>query len=187
MTSTTADEKSTIFPPAVLIVEWSGVEQLGAKKHLEEKQLNCVYKPWADVEEHFCYGKYGGQEWAERYPMRVETPGAMTSYIGKCIDDETASKSITTRPNQKPWMTTKVRVLLKSRDSAFRAGDKDALRTARAKLSRAISEAKRAHTQSMATSRAAVTLSTCGKASSPSPTTGQLHLPVTLMPPFQMR
>ncbi|KAK3514085.1 hypothetical protein QTP70_003210 [Hemibagrus guttatus] len=44
-------------------------------------------------------------------------------------------------------MTAKVHVLPKSRDYAFKAGDKDALRTARAKLSRAIREAKRAHSQ----------------------------------------
>ncbi|KAK3553565.1 hypothetical protein QTP70_004562 [Hemibagrus guttatus] len=44
-------------------------------------------------------------------------------------------------------MTAKVRALLKSRASAFRAGDKDALRTARAKLSRAIREVKRTHSQ----------------------------------------
>ncbi|KAK3539269.1 hypothetical protein QTP86_032717 [Hemibagrus guttatus] len=44
-------------------------------------------------------------------------------------------------------MTTKVCALLKSRDSAFRAGDKDVLRSARAKLSRAIREAKREHSQ----------------------------------------
>ncbi|KAI5625239.1 hypothetical protein C0J50_15201, partial [Silurus asotus] len=69
----------------------------------------------------------------------------VTSYIGKCIDDVTISKTITTRLNQKPWMTAKVRALLKTRDSAFRAGDKTALKTARAKLSRAIREAKRAH------------------------------------------
>ncbi|KAK3559333.1 hypothetical protein QTP86_012762 [Hemibagrus guttatus] len=37
--------------------------------------------------------------------------------------------------NQKPWMTAEVCALLKSRDSAFRAGDKEALRTARTKLS----------------------------------------------------
>ncbi|KAK3554292.1 hypothetical protein QTP70_020159 [Hemibagrus guttatus] len=42
---------------------------------------------------------------------------------------------------------TEVRALLKSRDSAFRAGDKDALRTARAKLPQAIREAKRTHSQ----------------------------------------
>ncbi|KAK3571338.1 hypothetical protein QTP86_007561 [Hemibagrus guttatus] len=72
---------------------------------------------------------------------------SVTSYIGKCIDDVTVSKTITTCSNQKPWMTAEVHALLKSRDSAFRAGDKAALRTARAKLSRAIKEAKHTHAQ----------------------------------------
>ncbi|KAK3553742.1 hypothetical protein QTP70_007600 [Hemibagrus guttatus] len=44
-------------------------------------------------------------------------------------------------------MTTKVPALLKSRDSAFRAGDKDAIRTAWDKLSRAIRETKHTHSQ----------------------------------------
>ncbi|KAK3525836.1 hypothetical protein QTP70_010906 [Hemibagrus guttatus] len=70
---------------------------------------------------------------------------SVTSYIGKCIVDVTVSKTITTCFNQKLWMTTEVRALLKLRDSAFRAGDKEALRAARAKLSRAIKEAKRTH------------------------------------------
>ncbi|KAI5614754.1 gastrula zinc finger protein XlCGF28.1-like, partial [Silurus asotus] len=73
-----------------------------------------------------------------------EYTSTVTSYIGKCIDDVTTSKTITIRSNQKPWMTAKVRALLKTRDSAFRAGDKTALKTARAKLSRAIREAKHA-------------------------------------------
>ncbi|KAK3564155.1 hypothetical protein QTP86_009038 [Hemibagrus guttatus] len=72
---------------------------------------------------------------------------SVTSYISKCIDDVTVSKTITTRSNQKPWMNAEVRALLKSRDSAFKAGDKEALRTARAKLFRAIKEAKHTHTQ----------------------------------------
>ncbi|KAK3509724.1 hypothetical protein QTP70_008460 [Hemibagrus guttatus] len=76
-----------------------------------------------------------------------EYMSSVTSYISKCIDDMTISISITTRSKQKPWMTAKVRALLKSRDSAFRAGDKDALRTAQAKLSRAIREAKCTHSQ----------------------------------------
>ncbi|KAK3525781.1 hypothetical protein QTP70_007543 [Hemibagrus guttatus] len=53
-----------------------------------------------------------------------EYTSSVTSYISKCIDDVTISKSITTQSNQKPWMTAKVRALLKSRDSDFRAGDK---------------------------------------------------------------
>ncbi|KAK3570992.1 hypothetical protein QTP86_033394, partial [Hemibagrus guttatus] len=53
---------------------------------------------------------------------------SVTNCIGKCIDDVTVSRTITTRSNQKPWMTVEVHALLKSRDSAFRAGDKEAQR-----------------------------------------------------------
>ncbi|KAI5108334.1 gastrula zinc finger protein XlCGF28.1-like [Silurus meridionalis] len=74
-----------------------------------------------------------------------EYTSSVISYISKCIDDMTISKTATTCSNQKPWMTAKVHALLKQRDSAFRAGDKTALRTARAKLSCAIIEAKHAH------------------------------------------
>ena len=42
-------------------------------------------------------------------------------------------------------MTAEVRALLRARDIAFRAGNKEALSTARATLARAIREAKRAH------------------------------------------
>ncbi|KAK3521321.1 hypothetical protein QTP70_003160 [Hemibagrus guttatus] len=37
-----------------------------------------------------------------------EYMSSVTSYISKCIDDVTISKSITTRSNQKPWITAKV-------------------------------------------------------------------------------
>ncbi|KAI5085415.1 hypothetical protein C0J45_23129 [Silurus meridionalis] len=66
----------------------------------------------------------------EKYTLSV------TCYISKCVDDVTISKTIT---------TANVCALLKQRESAFRSGDKAALKTARAKLSRAIREAKRAH------------------------------------------
>ncbi|KAK1788245.1 hypothetical protein P4O66_016695 [Electrophorus voltai] len=49
-----------------------------------------------------------------------EYTASVTGYISKCIDDVTVSKTITTRPNQKPWMTPEVRMLLRTRDSAFR-------------------------------------------------------------------
>ncbi len=50
----------------------------------------------------------------------------VTAYIKKCIDDVTVTKTITTRANQKMWMTAEVRGLLKTRDEAFRSGDKAA-------------------------------------------------------------
>ncbi|KAI2645940.1 hypothetical protein H4Q32_025291 [Labeo rohita] len=76
-----------------------------------------------------------------------EYTDTVTAYIKKCIDDVTVTKTITTRANQKPWMTAEVRGLLKTRDDAFRSGDKAALKTARANLSRGIKQAKRLYGQ----------------------------------------
>ncbi len=71
----------------------------------------------------------------------------VTAYIKKCMDDVTVTKTITTRANQKPWMTAEVRGLLKTRDEAFRSGDKVALKTASANLSCGIKNAKRSYAQ----------------------------------------
>ncbi|KAL0159498.1 hypothetical protein M9458_043223, partial [Cirrhinus mrigala] len=71
----------------------------------------------------------------------------VTAYIKKCIDDVTVTKTITTRANQKPWMTAEVHGLLKIRDDAFRSGDKAALKTARANLSHGIKKAKHQYAQ----------------------------------------
>ncbi len=71
----------------------------------------------------------------------------VTVYITKCIDDVTFTKTITVRANQKPWLTGKVYKLLKARNAAFRAGDEEGLKTARANLSRSIREAKRQYSR----------------------------------------
>ncbi len=73
----------------------------------------------------------------------------VTAYIKKCIDDMTVTKTITTRANQKPWMTTEVSGLLKTRDEAFRSGDKAVLKTARANLSCGIKNVKRSFAQNI--------------------------------------
>ncbi len=71
----------------------------------------------------------------------------MTAYINKCSDDVTVTNIITTRVNQKPWVTAEVRGLLKTRDEAFSSGDKAVLKTARANLSCGIKNAKRSYAQ----------------------------------------
>ncbi|KAL0190009.1 hypothetical protein M9458_017108 [Cirrhinus mrigala] len=76
-----------------------------------------------------------------------EYTDSVTSYISKCIEDVTASKDITTRANQKPWMLREVRKLLKIRNAAFRSGDKASLRVARVNLPRAVRRAKRDYGQ----------------------------------------
>ncbi len=74
----------------------------------------------------------------------------VTAYITKCIDDVTVTKTITVRANQKPWLTGEVYRLLKARNTAFRAGDEEGLKTARANLSRGIREAKRQYSRRIA-------------------------------------
>ncbi len=108
----------------------------------------------------------------------------VTAYIKKCMDDVTVTKTITTRANQKPWMTAEVRGLLKTRDEAFRSGDKAALKTARANLSCGIKNAKRSYAQKInnhfTDSR---DTRSCGKPFRPSLTTSPRHRPVMMIHP----
>ncbi|KAK0147722.1 hypothetical protein N1851_012574 [Merluccius polli] len=71
-----------------------------------------------------------------------ELTDTVFSYIRKCTDDVTHTKTITTRANKKPWLTGDVHRLLRARDKAFKAGDRTGLRTARASLSHGIKKAK---------------------------------------------
>ncbi len=82
------------------------------------------------------------------------------------------TKTITTRANQKPWMTAEVLRLLKTRDDAFRSGDKAVLKTARANLSCGI-KMQNGHMlkKSTITSQTAETHGACGKPFRPSLTT----------------
>src|SRR4029434_6655919 len=66
-------------------------------------------------------------------------------YIKHCVDTVTVDRRIQVYPNQKPWMTKEVKVLLKERSGAFRSGDEAQYRTARANLRRGIREAKTAY------------------------------------------
>ncbi len=74
----------------------------------------------------------------------------VTAYITKCIDDVTVTKTTTVWANRKPWLTGEVYRLLKARNAAFRAGDEEGLKTARANLSRGIREAKRQYSRRIA-------------------------------------
>ena len=83
-------------------------------------------------------------------------------------------KTIITCSNQRPWMTADIHAVLRARYIAFRAGDKEALSTARATLARAIRDAKRVHAQKIhGHFKTAETHGSCGRAPKPSPTTGQ--------------
>ncbi|KAL0173817.1 hypothetical protein M9458_029785, partial [Cirrhinus mrigala] len=68
--------------------------------------------------------------------------GTVLDYIKFCIGNVTVDKNIRVFPNQKPWMTSQVRRLLKARDAVFRSGDRALYRAARADLKKGIKKAK---------------------------------------------
>lgn len=74
-----------------------------------------------------------------------EYASSVTGFISKCVDDVVPTRTITVRPNQRPWLNANVHALLKACDEAFRAGDKVALRAARINLTCGIREAKRSY------------------------------------------
>lgn len=55
--------------------------------------------------------------------------------IRKFMENVTTSKTITVRPNQRPWLNTRVHYLLKTWDGAFRDGNTTALRAERRNFS----------------------------------------------------
>ncbi|KAL6477278.1 hypothetical protein MHYP_G00131130 [Metynnis hypsauchen] len=63
-------------------------------------------------------------------------------YIKFCTGNVTVDKNIRVYPNQKPWMTSQVRSLLRARDAAFRSGYRAMYSAARADLKRGIKKAK---------------------------------------------
>lgn len=71
--------------------------------------------------------------------------GTVLDYIQFCIGNVTVDKNIRAFPNQKLWMTSQVRILLRARDTVFRSGDRALYRAARADLKRGIKRAKADH------------------------------------------
>lgn len=73
--------------------------------------------------------------------MNVYTK-AVLSYIRTYVDNLTVGKRIRVFFNQKPWMTKRVRCLLREWNSTFRNGDRIKYSEARANIKRGIKRAK---------------------------------------------
>ena len=86
---------------------------------------------------------FADTEWSifEHQDLAANTE-AVLSYIKFCMGNVTVDKHIRIFPNQMPWMTSQVRMLLKDRNTAFRSGNTELYSAARAKLKRGITKAK---------------------------------------------
>lgn len=67
---------------------------------------------------------------------------AVLFYVKNCMDNVIITKQIWACPNNKPWMTRDVCLLLKARNSVFYSGDTQQYSEARANLKRGIRNAK---------------------------------------------
>ena len=67
---------------------------------------------------------------------------SVLDYINFCVDTVTSPKQVYVAPNQKPWMTAKLKSLINARGIVYRSGDTEAYSAARAALRRGISSAK---------------------------------------------
>ncbi|KAK0148638.1 hypothetical protein N1851_011033 [Merluccius polli] len=84
---------------------------------------------------------FRGQEALTRSSLDEFTVSVL-DYINFCGDTVTSSKQVRVAPNQKPWMTAKLKALINARDIVYRSGDTEAYSAARAALRRGISSAK---------------------------------------------
>ncbi|KAI4881531.1 hypothetical protein NFI96_008386 [Prochilodus magdalenae] len=66
----------------------------------------------------------------------------ITDYINFCVDSTVPTRTVKCYPNNKPWVTKDIKALLNKKKRAFRAGDREEVRTTQRELKRTIREAK---------------------------------------------
>uniref|UniRef100_A0A8C6LAW8 Reverse transcriptase domain-containing protein n=1 Tax=Nothobranchius furzeri TaxID=105023 RepID=A0A8C6LAW8_NOTFU len=89
-------------------------------------------------------------EWSifENEDLQIYTD-AVLCYIKHCMDTVIIHKQVRIYPNCKPWMTSKVRVLLKARNAAYASGDQAKYWRARTDLKKGMKEAKMSYTKKL--------------------------------------
>lgn len=91
---------------------------------------------------------FSNTEWALFEDNNINTyTSTVLFYIKCCVENVTNTTRIRVFPNNKPWMTRDVQLLLKERNLAFRTGDKELYSASRSKLKRGIRDAKVAYKQ----------------------------------------
>ena len=66
----------------------------------------------------------------------------ITEYINFCVDSVVPSVTVRCFPNNKPWVTRDIKVLLNEKKRAFRVGDREQLRRVQRELKERIQQGK---------------------------------------------
>ena len=90
-----------------------------------EKTATMTVKVWteeATLALQDCFDVTDSGVFAEGTDLDEHT-SAVLDYISFCTEIVTETKTVKMFPNQKPWLNSKVKTLLKACDTAFRSGD----------------------------------------------------------------
>lgn len=99
----------------------------------------------ASEQQQDCFNK---TDWTIFKDDNINTyTSSVLFYIKCCMDNFTTTKQIRVFHNNKPWMNREVRLLLKTRNTAFRSGDMQQYGATRANLKKGLSDAKAAYRQ----------------------------------------
>ncbi|KAI5608469.1 gastrula zinc finger protein XlCGF28.1-like [Silurus asotus] len=87
-------------------------------------------------------GLFASQATLDSHTDMDSYTSSVLDHINTCFDNVTTVKHVKCFPNQKSWMNSEVRPLLKARDAAFKSGSAEEYNRARSKLKRGIRKAK---------------------------------------------
>ena len=86
-------------------------------------------------------------------PHGVDIDGlteCITDYITICVDSIVQTRTVHCYPNNKPWVTKDIKVILNEKKNAFRAGNREGLRSIHGELMVRIREAKEKYRKKLA-------------------------------------
>ncbi|KAI4897881.1 hypothetical protein NFI96_029587, partial [Prochilodus magdalenae] len=125
----------------------------------EERTLDLLYanvksqpvttrtvRRWSEETSEVLQDCFETTDWTALYePHGEDIDGlteCITDYINFCVDSTVPTRTVKCYPNNKPWVTKDIKALLNKKKRAFRAGDREEVRTTQRELKRTIREAK---------------------------------------------
>ena len=83
-------------------------------------------KKWSEEADALLQDCFASTDWnmfRDSSDGNEEYITSVIGFINKCINDVVPKVTISTYPNQKPWITGSIRTELKARDAAFKERD----------------------------------------------------------------
>ncbi|KAI4904532.1 hypothetical protein NFI96_034261 [Prochilodus magdalenae] len=101
---------------------------------------------WSEETSEVLQDCFETTDWTALYePHGEDIDGlteCITDYINFCVDSTVPTRTVKCYPNNKPWVTKDIKARLNKKKRAFRAGDREEVRTTQRELKRTIREAK---------------------------------------------